>query len=386
MTGSGVRGSRPPYARLRSIGVVRAVGVIVLATALLLAALDSARAGTYVMRNCDVPGYGNALIGPWFAPSDPYPTIDLADNCATGGGVGITVAGQMPGGGGLSIVLKKPTEGPQSQIRIIKAVLWYAARLVSSGQPIFFGSVENHVDGTFQPGISNDPPGSENLVAEQLFSPNMTEYLMGIKCGQGGVVSPEPCVPAASVPLLVRGMEVTLGEDTQPVVSQPGGTLLDGGPLSGVRTLTYAASDPQSGIAKVEVLVDDAVVASQDLATRCGSSDFTVCPASDTGTLQIDMRTVPDGTHRLTLRVQDAAGNERLVHANPIEVANAPTLGSSTSGVYRLTARFKGTSRSTLSVPYGRRVSLYGLVTQGSQPVPAGTPIEILERLDRRGC
>ncbi len=50
-------------------------------------------------------------------------------------------------------------------------------------------------------------------------------------------------------------MEVTLSEDMPPSVLPPAGTLLSDGPQSGVRTLTYAASDPQSGLAKVEVLL-----------------------------------------------------------------------------------------------------------------------------------
>ena len=74
------------------------------------------------------------------------------------------------------------------------------------------------------------------------------------------------------------------------------------------------------------MLLDETVVATRDLTPRCSYSDFTVCPASLDETLQVDTRAVANGPHRLTLRVQDAAGNERVVHGErPVEVANEPT-------------------------------------------------------------
>jgi hypothetical protein len=179
-------------------------------------------------------------------------------------------------------------------------------------------------------------------------------------------------------------MEVTLAENEPPVVQQPGGTLFDGGPQSGIRTLTYSAADPQSGLSRIDALVDDGVVASEDLTPRCPYSDLTVCPASDDGALQIDTRNVPNGTHSVAVRVRDAAGNERILRTpTAIEIANAPVPDTTE---YRLTARFKGSSRSTLTVPYGRRVWLRGRMTSGSGPAPSGTRIDVLERLGRRGA
>jgi len=173
-------------------------------------------------------------------------------------------------------------------------------------------------------------------------------------------------------------------------VLPPSGSLLAGGEQSGVGTVSYAAFDPQSGLAKVEVLLGDTVVRSHDLTSRCFYSDLTVCPPSDDETLDVDTRAVPNGSYGLALRVEDAAGNERVVHANgEIVVVNhaAPAhLTSTEARPYAMVANFKGASRSTLTVSYGRRVSLRGRLTQGSQPVAAGAPIEVLERLDRRGA
>jgi hypothetical protein len=378
------------FARLSSRWAVPRAPAIT-AAVVVSAALGAqpARAGTYVMRNCDVPGHGYSAMGPWSASAAAYrPTVDVVDRCATGGGVAFTVASQMPAGAVVAAVLLKPT-GAQTPIRLVKVAVWSAARLAGSGSPLRFSSAAVSSDGTLQPGVSNNPPGAENVFFEQPLSPTDTSYYeLWLKCGPDSIsATTDPCVPAVGVPVEIRGMEVTLSEDLPPIVSQPGGTLISGGAQSGTRTLTYAASDPQSGLAKVAVLLDGVVVASRDLTPGCFYSDFTVCPASDEGTLQIDTRTVSNGTHSLKLRVQDAAGNERVVDGgSTIEIANEPAAGSSTAPVYNLTARFRGSSRSTVTVPYGLRVSLRGRLMDNSQPGPADAQIDVLERLGRHGA
>ena len=186
--------------------------------------------------------------------------------------------------------------------------------------------------------------------------------------------------------MLLRGMEVTLREDEPPTVLQPGGTLLAGGPQTGTRTLTYSASDPQSGLSRVDVLLGETVVATQDLTPRCPHSDFTVCPVSLNDTLQVDTRAVANGRHRLTVRVRDAAGNERrLPVEGPVDVANVPAAGSAMPSAYAISAQFIGTSRSTLVVPFGGRVVVRGRLTHVTERTTAGASIGVLEKLDRTG-
>lgn len=371
----------------RTLGQRWALGLVAATLACCLGA-PSARAGAYVMRNCDVPGHGNASIGPWDVPTDVVPTIEVLNNCAVGGGMEFAVSSPLSGGTEVGIVLKKPSKSPQAQIRMLKAMVWYAARLGGSGTPLHFWSIDAHADGTINPGVFTYPPGSESLSFEQLLTPEVTSYFaLGLKCGADGVPPPEPCRPAAAVPLQIRGMEVTLSEDIAPVIAQPGGTLLDPGPQSGVRTLMYSASDMQSGLSKVDLLLDGVPVATHDLTSRCAYSDFTVCPASDDGTLQIDTRSVANGTHAVAVRVQDAAGNERMVRiGNPIEVANGPSVGLTASPTHAVTVGFKGSSRSTLTIPYGRTATIRGRVTQGAQVGDAGAELEVLERMERRGA
>lgn len=207
-------------------------------------------------------------------------------------------------------------------------------------------------------------------------------------------MSPTPCVMAHDVPLLIRGMEVTLREDVPPIVLKPIGTLLTGGVQSGIRALAYSTSDTQSGLSKIDVLLGETVVASRDLMARCTHSDFTVCPDSQDETVQIDTRGVSNGKHRLAVRVQDAAGNEQVVYGEGlVNVVNEPGTasgpfpggGSTSTPAYTLTARFRGVSRTTLTVPYGRRVMIHGRLAAGAEPVSPGTAIEVLERLEGKG-
>lgn len=136
------------------------------------AAVPRAFAGTYLMRNCDVPAHSNSLLHPWQQTDNPAP-VSMVDACASGGGVGFSFAASRELGGGRSvgINIQKPT-GSRSQFTFVKLVLWYAARLTASGQPLYFYSSELRSNGTWYPGLSDAPPGSENLVAEQQLSPD----------------------------------------------------------------------------------------------------------------------------------------------------------------------------------------------------------------------
>ena len=356
-------------------------------TLLLAGALGthSAHAGLYVMRNCDVPGRGYSSIGSW-RTIEMASGIAMTNRCASGGGIAFEFTGSrlVPAGAGPMLALARPTSGAQSEIKFIKATVWYAARLAGTGGPLHFHSLYFDAARDYHLGVSNGPPGAENLVLEQQFSPiDTTLYKIGLSCGLPTGPSGADCLAADNVPLQIRGMEVTLSEDSQPIVSQTGGTVLEGGHQSGIRTLTYSVFDRQSGLTKVDVLLGDAVVASRDLTARCTYDDFTVCTQSDDATLAVDTRAVPNGTHPLTLRVYDAATNERVVNvANAVDVRNEIDL----DGPATLAARFAGSTRATLTAPFSRRVSIRGQLTGASPLGRDGAQIDVLTQTDRRGA
>jgi hypothetical protein len=198
------------------------------------------------------------------------------------------------------------------------------------------------------------------------------------------------CNPDDAVPLHVRGIEVTLREDLPPEGTTVGGTLLSDQPASGTRSLEYSASDQESGLARIEVLVDETVVATRDLAGRCAYTDFTACPTTDRDSLSVDTRGFTDGRHALTLRVIDAAGNRRDEPTRIIEVRNSAgpsaTVGLAPVAGAQLSADFVRTSRSTLIVAFAERVSLRGWLTTASREGIANARIDVFERTAGSGA
>lgn len=223
---------------------VAGVGVALLLTGVL--GSHPAHAGSYVMRNCDVPGRGFSSIGPWHT-LEMTPGIAMVDRCASGGGAAFEFTGPrvVPAGMGSTLALARPTSGAQSEIKLIKAAVWYAARLAGTGGPLHFHSLYFDTARNYHLGVSNGPPGAENLVLEQQFSPiDTTLYKIGLSCGPPTGPPGADCLADDNVPLQIRGMEVTLSEDSQPIVSQTGGTVLEGGRHSGVRTLNVFGVRP----------------------------------------------------------------------------------------------------------------------------------------------
>jgi len=251
--------------------------------------------------------------------------------------------------------------------------------LSSAGSPLSVQFVEADDDGSNK--APAYPPGGENLLAEQALDPASSDlYWLVLWCGVTDPAAPD-CFPTHGTPLHVRGIEVTLNEDIPPAASPSGGPLLAGGPQSGTRTLTYAASDPQSGVAKIEALLGETVVGSRDLAPMCAHDDFTACPSSDEGSLQVDTRAIPNGSHRFRLRITDAADNQQVVLApHPVEVVNNGTITE------RLTAQFAGSSRSTMTVPFEQRVRIRGRLAGRTGRGIGRARIEVFERTSRPGA
>ncbi len=166
--------------------------------------------------------------------------------------------------------------------------------------------------------------------------------------------------------------------------------MLEAAPVFGTRSLEYAATDVESGLARIEAVIGETVVGARDLTIRCSYADFTACPTSDLDTLLVDTSRVPNGRHPLSLRVFDAAGNRRDVEVQPIDVQNPQNamVAQASSGVAlgQLSAAFAGTSRSTLSVPFGRRVVIRGRLASASNSGIAKAQVDVLERLSRTGA
>jgi hypothetical protein len=353
-----------------------AVGLTLLLTAV---TVQAAHAGTYVMRNCSVPGYDVAPLGPW-QPQEA-PGMAVSDACPSGGGVGFVFSGEQSVWPTTSAVvaLKRPTAGPRSAIKLSRVELWYASRLAGSGAPLHLGYWL-----TYSEDMATYSSESLPNPIDVTLNSDTVGYFFGIRC-PGGASGNEYCYPSHPMPFQALGMRTTLTEDVRPSGAILGGSLLESGPQSGTRTLTIAAADSESGLAKLEALLGDTIVASRDLARDCTYADLTVCPTADDATMVADTRTVPDGAHRLTLRVRDAAGNERLIEApSVVRVTNGGPLISAANRL-RLSSSFVGSSRSTLTVPFGQKVTVKGRLSGTSGGI-GNASIDVYERLTRAGA
>jgi hypothetical protein len=124
--------------------------------------------------------------------------------------------------------------------------------------------------------------------------------------------------------LQLYGAQLTLADSALPSASVTGGTLTSASTLSGNQTLAYSASDPNSGVRLVKLLIDGQQVAENDYQAQCAYEDFLACPASVSDTISWDTATVADGQHAVEAIVEDAAQNTSVFYDTTITTNNAP--------------------------------------------------------------
>lgn len=357
-----------PHLRRSDTAVLLGLRRLLIGSVLMLACFGSERAhaGTYIMRSCNVPGERPAPSGPWAWVHAPNTYAN--DECASGGGFGLN-AGPMQRVTAAGVKLEQPSKA----ITISRVRLWMVARLSGSGSWLFVAAASDANGQTSAQDIFG-PPGGDTLTAP-FVSPVLPKdtgaYLVFLSCSGS---TWDGCTPASPNPLEIRGAEVTLQEEVSPTGSLVGGSLLDGGPQSGIRTLGYTLSDQESGVAVVAAAIGNHEVAVHDFASECQHSDFAACPQHRTGSLTVDTRKIPDGIYPLTMRVTDAAGNRETVQASTaILIRNGRVSrpsGPDPTTHARLTAAFVGRRGATVTVPYNRR-----LVIRGRLTTPVGRPI-----------
>lgn len=342
----------------------------------------AASAGTYLMNTCNVPGRPVAPLAPWYW--EAAANVSPVDSCAQGGGFVFYLGGVLaiPRGAASALTISLPASSP---ISIRRVRLWTVGRLAGTGSALFVGTNSGVPDGQVTNSDLFGPPGGETLAAPhvtQLLPLGTNVFRVLLYCSQS---SPDDCLPSSRSVLEIIGAEVTLLESVPPSVAVTGGTLGEGD-QSGTRTVRYNALDDQSGVELVELLVDNAVAAKHDFAGACPRSGLAACPASRSDDLAIDTATLTNGSHRIRLRVTDAAGNSaespvRTAHVNnhgaPAANANASVAGRGG----RLTASFAGTSKRTFTVSYGARPTVKGRLTDASGRAMTKAAIVVAEKV-----
>jgi hypothetical protein len=245
------------------------------------------------------------------------------------------------------------------------------ARLDGSGSALYVGTNAGAVDGQLTNAGVFIPPGGDTLstpFVTPLMPIGTDVFRILLYCSES---SEADCHPISRSALEVVGAETTLLESLPPSVSITGGTILDDGTQTGARTLQYSAADNESGVASVDVLVDDVVAIHRDLEPDCPHTGLAACPKSQVEDLSIDTSALANGPHRLKVRAMDAAGNLSEVDAtHVIDVRNTREEPAVQLRGARLTASFAGSSGRTLTADYSRRVTVRGRLAASD-----GTPV-----------
>ena len=347
-----------------------------------------ARAGTYLMNSCNVPGAPAAPLAPWYW--EAAANVTPVDSCAQGAGFVFYFGGplSMPRGAASALTLSLPASGP---ISIRRVRLWTVGRLSGGGSALFAGTNSGAPDGQ---NTNSDLYGPVD--GDTLTTPHVTSLLpLGtnvfrvlLYCSQS---SPDDCFPSSRTVLEIVGAEVTLLESVAPTVSVTGGSLGDG-PQSATRTVKFTAVDNQSGVEAIELLVDNAVAAKRDYSADCPHADYAACAKQRSDEIAVDTSALANGSHRVRLRATDAAGNAADSSTQVIEVANqgaGPAGGGASSEPPRrlggrLTAAFAATPKRTMTVSYRGRPRVVGRLTDVDGRPVAKAAISVTEKVAGR--
>lgn len=333
-----LRGRRAP-ARRRAVLAAAAA-----ALALAAAAPGAAHAGTYSMYACNVPGHETGTRGPWTISTSTNggnSRLAATDTCASAGGsFGLVQTGPfgMDPNSMAGVGAVRPAGYAVTQVKS-----YIASTLTATGSP---ASVLAEVDGIDHPKWS--APGNDNSVTPDVYtSADTRAFYWMLFCG---AVASQRCDFANSNPLRIRGIETRLSESAAPSATVDGGTLTTAGAKRASRTVTVTGTDGQSGVRKLEVMLDDTVLGTVDHGNRvwgtpmtyqpagtCSYATWAACPLTQRETFTVDTTQVPDGAYALSVRATDAASNAKTTTATELvtvdNTAPAPPAATSATSV-----------------------------------------------------
>ncbi len=369
--------------------------------------------GTFVYAGNSCPS-GGSLYAQMTGESHPYATS--ASNVFTAP-AGLEISGFT--------LWRYETAGPSQTDGTAETNMFY-----SPGPP----SVQGLCDYGCHRGTQADPLTPENEVSVGSLSgthvplSGVTQIQWRAACGGGpGGECPPSGSSAPSAQYEVYAADIDLVDNTPPTASDVGGPLVAGGTLTGNQSVSFEASDGQSGVYGGSLVVDGDTVVSQILNTnegKCQSLGVTTdgqrsfeyaqpCAPSVSASLTLDTSTLAAGQHSLELIVEDAAGNQTIAYdgaitvggsssgspgvigpGSPAALRGAPN-GANASDQATLTARWAsrgtssragggtgkggGTSQATLTGRYGTRERVTGtLINSAGQPI-TGASLDVYE-------
>lgn len=362
---------------------VSAKWMVALCWALAMAALtaDAASAGTYTMKSCNVPGNPSMPATGWQWTNTPE--TYSSDACLAGGGFAIG-AGPMQRATAANMYLDVPSDPAYHLVAIRRVRLWLIARLAGSGSWLFVAWSSSSSAGV-QSGNLFGPPGGTALgvpISTPLLHADTKAFNVVLSCSGN---TWDGCYPMSPLPLEIRGAEVELEE-----FSRPGANFVEmARTSSGVDVpersiVRYEVFDQESGVTRVSVRLGSTVVGVHDYTSECRYDRMTPCPRTRSNEMNVDTSILPSGSHRLTLTVTDAAGNEAVVPGGVISVGPQSAIKDedsiSRAGAVKLTARLVGRGSLKRPLEYRAGTRVRGRLTTSKGVPLREVPLEVVER------
>lgn len=305
--------------------VARLIGVLAVG-AVVLAAAAPAPASTYQVESCRDADDNPLSTAAWIPAGDP---ARRWDTCAVGGALTVIA---KPSDTTPAVAISGYRFDVPRGVTLVEYEAWLAAEAHNgTGDASYMAGLgqgdELAVPTTLNGCYTNAPDCAEGDFGEPLSPLNETGVWPVVFGGLGLMTAcasqfGDPCVAGANPPArtkLFRSV-VTLDDPSHPAIGSLGGTLLAGGPVSGVRTLTATVTDEGSGVARVDLLVDGLTVQVRDVGGTCVQPYVVADPCADVvpATFAIDTSHLAEGAHTVALRAQDAAGN--ATESAPVDV------------------------------------------------------------------
>jgi hypothetical protein len=192
-----------------------------------------------------------------------------------------------------------------------------------------------------------------------------------------------------------RSFDLTLRDDAPPMVGDPAGTLLTGGWVRGVRTLSFLAHDTGGGLTLVEAAFDSGLSSRwPSTCTTAGGryARLQPCPAGRAAEWAVDTARLPDGGRHLHLVATDVGGAQtsRTVAVyvdngaprSPIGLALAGNGGWRAASDFELRWANPGEQHSPIAAAHWRACRVGAVAdcaggTRAAHGVAASGPIEL---------
>lgn len=147
----------------------------------------------------------------------------------------------------------------------------------------------------------------------------------GVSCGD----EDHDCAAGTHASIYVSDMRLNLTDPSVPRAALVGGALSTNRPVAGVASVSFRATDAESGVRSAALLVDGRVLGTRqfDTASHSCVEPYTSpkpCPQSVTGSFTVDTRQLLDGYHQVQLAVHDATQqNTAVVGPWTVDTRNA---------------------------------------------------------------